>query len=153
MRITKRTNLAMRVLMFCAVNNDRNVTKSQIAEGCNSSENHLGHVVNRLGQLGYLDTIRGRRGGIRLGRPAGQISVGDVFRNLEADVPVVECMQMDENTCPLVGACRLRGSIMEALEAFYSHLDTVTLSELVDSNDGLCRILQQTDEVTMVACR
>ncbi|MDF0600659.1 Rrf2 family transcriptional regulator [Psychromarinibacter sp. C21-152] len=141
MRITKRTNLAMRVLMFCAINTDRNVTKAEIAAGCNSSENHLGHVVNRLGQLGFLKTIRGRRGGIRLARAPAEISVGDVFRNLEADVPLVECMVVEENTCPLVSACRLRGCILGAMEAFYSHLDAVTLSELVDSNDGLCRIL------------
>lgn len=141
MRITKRTNLAMRVLMFCAINSDRNVTKAQIADGCNSSENHLGHVVNRLAQLGYLTTIRGRRGGIRLARGPADISVGDVFRNLEADVPLVECMVAEENTCPLVSACRLRGCILGAVEAFYSHLDTVTLESLVHSNDGLCRIL------------
>lgn len=142
MRITKRTNLAMRVLMFCAVNNDRNVTKAQIAQGCNSSENHLGHVVNRLGQLGYLRTIRGRRGGIRLGRPADQIVVGDVFRELEADVPLVECMEpLDRNTCPLVRACRLRGAISGAMEAFFLHLDQVSLEELVASNPSLCEIL------------
>ncbi len=145
MRITKRTNLAMRVLMFCAVHKDRNVTKSEIAEGCNSSENHLGHVVNRLAQLDFLTTIRGRRGGIRLGRAANEISVGEVFRKLEAEVPLVECMVADENTCPLVGACRLRGCILGAMEAFYAHLDKVMLDELVEDNDGLCRIFEHAE--------
>ncbi len=141
MRITKRTNLAMRVLMFCAVNDGRNVTKSQIASGCNSSENHLGHVVNRLGQLGFLNTIRGRRGGNRLARAATDISVGAVFRQMEAEVPLVECMDGAENTCPLIKVCRLRGCILSAEEAFYKQLDSVSLEELVASNEGLCRIL------------
>lgn len=141
MRITKRTNLAMRVLMFCAVNNDRNVTKAQIARGCNSSENHLGHVVNRLGQLGFLHTIRGRRGGIRLAHAAHEISIGAVFRQMESEVPVVECLAATDDTCPLISACRLRGCISQAVEAFYGHMDTVTLDQLVVSNDGLCRIL------------
>ena len=108
MRITKRTNLAMRVLMFCAVNDGRSVTKAQIAQGCNSSQNHLGHVINRLGQLGYLQTLRGRHGGVRLARAAAEISVGEVFRAMESDVPVVECMAVADNTCPLIRACRLR---------------------------------------------
>lgn len=141
MRITKRTNLAMRVLMYCAVNTDRNVTKAQISRVSNSSENHLGHVVNRLGQLGFLTTIRGRRGGIRLARPASEISIGAVFRKMEAEVPLIECMVASENTCPLAPVCRLTSSILSAEEAFYSHLDTVMLDGLVDCNEGLSKIL------------
>lgn len=142
MRLTKRTNLAMRVLMFCAVNTDRNVTKAQIAVGCNSSENHLGHVVNRLGQLGFLETIRGRRGGIRLARPAIGICVGDVCRAMEEGVPLVECLESAEKvTCPLVAACRLRGALIAAKEAFFSHLDGISLAQLVESNDPLTELL------------
>ncbi len=142
MRITKRTNLAMRVLMYCAVNTGRNVTKAQISRVCNSSENHLGHVVNRLGQLGFLTTIRGRRGGIRLARPASEISVGAVFRQMESEVPLVECVAGGENTCPLAPVCRLTSCILGAEEAFYSHLDAVMLDDLVECNDGLSRILE-----------
>ncbi len=141
MRITKRTNLAMRTLMFCAVNQDRSVTKAEVAVACNSSENHLGHVVNRLGQLGFLETIRGRHGGLRLARGASDITVGDVFRQMEAETPVVECLEPQNNTCPLVSACRLRSSILAAMEAFLSHLDAVTLQDLVVSNDKLCVLL------------
>ena len=143
MRITKRTNLAMRVLMYCAVNADRNVTKAQIAKECNSSENHLGHVVNRLGQLGFLTTVRGRRGGLRLAMPSSDISVGEVFRQFEADVPVVECFSGKDNTCPLASVCTLRGCISGAVAAFYAHLDGIMLSELADENAGLCELLDQ----------
>ncbi len=142
MRITKRTNLAMRVLMFCAVNRGRNVTKAQIARGCNSSENHLGHVVNQLGHFGYLDTIRGRNGGLRLARDPAEISIGEVFRRFEADVPVAECFS-GENTCPLLPVCRLRDGIGCAVEAFYAHLDGIRLDSLVEGNAGLCGMLDQ----------
>lgn len=143
MRITKRTNLAMRVLMFCAVNTGRNVTKAQIASGCNASENHLGHVVNQLGQFGYLTTVRGRHGGLRLARPASDISIGEVFRRFEADVPVAECFAGSENTCPLAPVCRLREEIRCAVAAFYGHFDKVALDSLVDGNEGLGTLLQQ----------
>jgi len=143
MRITKRTNLAMRVLMFCAVNAGRNVTKAEIAEGCNASPHHVGHVVYRLGHHGFLETLRGRRGGLRLARPAERITVGDVFRQLEADVPVTECFDGGENTCPLRPFCRLKPEIACALEAFYAHLDGVTLADLTEKNAGLHGLLAQ----------
>ena len=143
MRITKRTNLAMRVLMFCAVNTGRTVTKAQIAAACNSSENHLGHVINQLGRLGYLTTLRGRKGGVQLSRPMAEVSIGEVFRQFEADVPIAECFAGKRNTCPLAPVCRLRDGIRCAVEAFYAHLDGITLDELVATNDGLCALLEQ----------
>ncbi|EAQ23181.1 rrf2 family protein [Roseovarius sp. 217] len=100
MRITKRTNIAIRLLMFCASNNDRLVTKAEIAERCNTSESHLAQIINRLSQLGFLYTQRGRTGGVRLGRPMTEITVGDVFRQLEQNTPVAECFADVDNTCP-----------------------------------------------------
>ena len=140
-RITKRTNIAIRVLMFCEVNHGRLVTKAEIAECCNTSENHLAQVINQLGQMGYLHTQRGRNGGLELGRPAGEIVIGDVFRALESHVPLTECFADVDNTCPLVDACRLRLAIQDAAEAFYAHLDAVTLDELVCGNDPLRAIM------------
>ena len=141
MRITKRTNLAIRVLMFCGANSERLVTKSEIADRCNTSENHLAQVINQLGQLGYLHTQRGRNGGIMLARPMDQIVIGDVFRQLEASVPLAECFADVDNTCPLVEACRLRLAIADAADAFYAHLDEVRLDALVCGNDRLLDIL------------
>ena len=77
MRITKRTNIAIRVLMFCGANADRLVTKSEIAACCNTSESHLAQVINRLAQLGFLHTQRGRSGGITLARPMNEIVILD----------------------------------------------------------------------------
>lgn len=141
MRITKRTNIAVRLLMFCAANPARLVTKAEIAERCNISENHLAQVINQLGQLGYLNTQRGRNGGLSLARAATQIQIGDVFREVEGDLPIVECFADADNTCPLVDACRLRLALADAAEAFYAHLDELTLDALICDNDALMKIL------------
>jgi len=140
MRITKRTNIAIRVLMFCGANIDRLVTKSEIAARCNTSESHLAQVINRLAQLDFLHTQRGRSGGIALARPMDEIIIGDVFRQLESNVPIAECFADVDNTCPLVTACRLRHAIADAAEAFYAHLDKITLDVLVCDNVALMDI-------------
>lgn len=141
MRVTKRTNIAMRVLMYCAGNTGRLVTKHEIAERCNASENHLAQVINQLAQLGFLHTQRGRNGGLELGRPADQIVIGDVFRALEAPVPLAECFADVDNTCPLTEHCRLREALAEAAAAFYATLDPISLDDLVCNNAALLNIL------------
>lgn len=141
MRITKRSNLALRVLMFCGVNQGRLVTKHDIAEKCNSSENHLGQVVNQLSQNGIVATVRGRGGGIRLGKDAADIKIGQIFRLLEADTPVAECFADVDNTCPLSSACRLKEAIGQAVDAFYEKLDELTLQDLIEDNQSLEQIL------------
>lgn len=142
MRITKRTNIAVRLLMYCAAHQDRLVTKAEIAEVCNISANHLAQVINQLSQLGYLNTHRGRSGGMVLARPAEQISIGSVFRHVEGGVPLTECFADADNTCPLVDACRLRVALQDAAEVFYASLDEITLDALVCDNDPLLQILQ-----------
>ncbi|TNF60734.1 MAG: Rrf2 family transcriptional regulator [Rhodobacteraceae bacterium] len=141
MRITKRTNIAVRLLMFCAANSDRLVTKAEIAECCNISENHLAQVINQLSQLNYLHTQRGRNGGMELARPAAEIRIGDVFRDVEGNLPLAECFADADNTCPLVAACRLRVALADAAQAFYASLDEITLDALICNNTELLKIL------------
>lgn len=142
MRITKRTNIAVRLLMYCAAHEDRLVTKAEIAECCNISENHLAQVINQLSQLGYLSTQRGRNGGMNLGKPAAEIRIGDVFRDVEGNLPMVECFADADNTCPLSDACRLKVALADAAQAFYASLDDISLESLVCDNYDLLRILQ-----------
>lgn len=141
MRLTTRTNLALRTLMFCAVNQDRTVRKHEIALACNASENHLAQVINALSQYGFVRTIRGRTGGMKLARDAKAITAGEVFRAFEANLPFAECFDKQNNTCPLSSACILREAITAALDAFYGALDNFTLSDLVENNAGLTRLL------------
>ncbi len=140
MRLTTRTNLALRTLMVCAVNGERIVRKADVAEAINASENHLAQVINKLGQTGFITTLRGRHGGFTLALPPQEISVGAVFRSFEADVPFIECFS-ETNTCPLKPACRMGDHLARAVEAFYATLDPLTLHDLVDCNTGLETLL------------
>ena len=101
----------------------------------------MAQVVNQLGQLGFLTTQRGRNGGLSLGRAARDICIGDVFRQVEGGLPMVECFADVDNTCPLVDACRLRDALTAAAEAFYGALDGITLESLTCDNFDLQRIL------------
>jgi len=141
MRLTTRTNLAMRTLMFCGVNPDSVVTKGEIARACHAKETHIAQVVNLLSQKGYLKTTRGRGGGIVLARAPEEINVGEVIRAFEDTTAFAECFQGAENTCPLTPACRLRSALTVALGAFYGALDGLTLEDLVGGNDPLRALL------------
>lgn len=142
MRLTTRTNLAMRTLMFCAVNPDHIVRKHEVAEACGASENHLAQVIHLLARKGYIKTQRGRSGGLTLARPPEQIGVGEVFRSFEAVLPFTECTEERAATCPLAGCCKLKCVLNEALAAFYARLDRSTLADLISDNDGLVRLLK-----------
>ena len=152
MRLTTRTNLAIRALMYCAVNDDGLSRSAEIAEASNSSANHLAQVVHLLNAHGFLHATRGRMGGVKLARAARAINIGEVFRIFEADVPFTECFALETNTCPLVRACRLRNAIRRALDAFYREMDLVTLEDLVKANYLLEEIFSVTDVTEVVGC-
>ncbi len=140
MRLTTRTNLAMRTLMFCAVNQGRIVRKHEVAEACGASENHLAQVIHLLARQNFLKTQRGRSGGLMLGRAPELIKVGEVFRAFEGVLPFTECSE-EVGTCPLAGSCRLKCVLSDALEGFYKALDAVSLADLVQGNTALQDLL------------
>ena len=141
MRIMKRTNIAFRVLLFCGVNSDRLVTKSEIAARCNISESHLAQVINQLAQMGYLHTQRGRSGGIVLGRVMEDIRIGEFFRRFEENGGTDACFGNVDGTCTLSAGCRLQPALAGAVEAFYAHLDKMTLADMIRGNDVLFDML------------
>ena len=142
MHVTTRTSLAMKTLMFCAVNPGRIVRRTEIAQACNASENHLAQVIYLLAQQGFLKTIRGRSGGLTLARPPEEVTVGDVFRKFERVLAFSDCIGPQKGECPLAGTCRLTCVLNAALDAFYAKLDATRLSDLVDGNDALARQLR-----------
>lgn len=152
MRLTTRTSLALRTLMFCAVNDGRIVRKHEVAERCNVSENHLAQVINGLGHAGFVTTLRGRKGGLMLARPMDQIGVGEVARAFESHVALAECFATTRSTCPLSPACRLRHALADAVEAFYASLDRLTIADLVSCNDGLRVMLELPAPDAQVGC-
>ncbi len=131
--------------MYCALRRGEIIRSAQIAQACNSSANHLAHVVNILHGHGFVRATRGRQGGVTLARDPGEINIGDVFLLFEADVPFTECRQVETNTCPLVPACRLRLAVGRALDAFYDEMSKVTLADLVGGNTELDAIFTVTE--------
>lgn len=130
MRLTNFSDYALRVLMYAAAAGDRLVTIDETSRYYGISRAHLMKVVNTLTRAGYLRAVRGRAGGLTLGRTAGEIGVGDVIRLTEPDFALVECFTPG-NRCAITRCCRLRGALHEALEAFVASLDRYTLADLV----------------------
>jgi Rrf2 family transcriptional regulator, nitric oxide-sensitive transcriptional repressor len=131
MRLTSHADYALRILLYLAIQRDRVVSTDEIAQGYGISKNHLTKIVGRLGHEGYIEVRRGRGGGIKLGREPREINVGAVVRAFESSLAVVECLDMETNTCVVAPACGLKGVFDEATEAFLAVLDGYTL-ELVD---------------------
>ena len=107
MQLTAYTDYSLRVLMYLAVHEDRLVTISEIAAVYDISKNHLMKIVHQLGQEGFVETVRGRGGGLRLGKPASHIVLGHVVRRMEPHFNLVECFDSTTNCCPLTPICRL----------------------------------------------
>ena len=143
MRLTAYTNYALRTLMYCALHPNQLVRIQDVADAHGISKAHLLKAARQLGQLGYLENVRGRTGGVRLGRPAEDICVGEVVRHTEGDLEVVECFNKETNTCPLIGVCKLGVLIQCGLKAFFAELDKVTLADLVSNAPVLLERLEQ----------
>jgi Rrf2 family nitric oxide-sensitive transcriptional repressor len=135
-RLTRYTDYALRVLMHLAAKPDRLSSIGEIARSYAISQNHLMKVVHDLRQQGYVAAVRGRSGGIRLGRPANEIVIGEVVRHTEEGFDLVDC-----GSCLIARACGLTGVLGEALRAFMAVLDRHTLADLVQDRSEALRAL------------
>ena len=133
MRLTQWTDYTLRVLMYCAASKDRAepVTITEIAESHGISRSHLTKIVQQLAARGWLETTRGRGGGLRLAIPAKDLCLGTVVRATETDFAVVECFEESLNQCRMNPNCRLKGVLSQATQSFLAVLDAVTLADLV----------------------
>jgi Rrf2 family nitric oxide-sensitive transcriptional repressor len=134
MHLTLWTDYALRTLIYLGAKGDGMATVAEIAESFDVSKPHLMKVVNRLGAQGYIETIRGRRGGIRLARRPAQIRVGDVIRDTEEDLAVMGCLSEpapEPGFCRIEGCCVLRTAFRDAMLAFLNVLDRYTLADLL----------------------
>ena len=141
MRLTTFTDYCLRALMFVALKGNELSTIDEIAERYGISRNHLVMVVFRLGQLGYLNTLRGKGGGIRLASDPAKINLGKLIRKTEEDFSLVECFQEQECLCVIEPACVLKKALRAALAAFFEVLDGYTLADLVKPSRNLARLL------------
>lgn len=130
MRLTVYTDYSLRLLMYLAIRPDGLATIPEVSTAYGISSNHLMKVVHQLGQAGYIETVRGRSGGIRLGRSAESINLGDVVRFAEPDMDIVPCFREEDGQCPLRNACRLKSALNRARLAFMAVLDEYTLADL-----------------------
>jgi Rrf2 family nitric oxide-sensitive transcriptional repressor len=142
MRLTFYSDYSLRLLMYTALRHGRLVTIQEVANAYGISKNHLMKVAFELGRKGYLETVRGRGGGLRLARPPEKIGLGEVIRAVEEDFNLVECFDADSNGCVIAGACRLRGALSRALNAYFAVLDEYTLADLTGRHPVLARILE-----------
>lgn len=130
MYLTQHTDYGLRVLVYTAINDDTLVNIGTIAETYNISKSHLMKVVTSLVKGGFLVSVRGKGGGLRLADVPENINIGAVVRHLEP-MQVVECMG-DNNECLITPSCRLTGIITGAIKAFFNHLDQYSLQDLLD---------------------
>ena len=130
MYLTHQTDYALRVLTYAAANSEGLVNIATIAEVYGISRSHLMKVATALVKGGFLDSVRGKGGGLRLSRPEEEIVIGDVVRHMEP-MKLVECMGAD-NRCLLTSCCRLSSILNEAGQVFLAHLDKFTLSDLIN---------------------
>ncbi|HPW84471.1 MAG TPA: Rrf2 family transcriptional regulator [Rhodoferax sp.] len=133
MRLTQWTDYTLRVLMYCAASQERElpVTITEIADSHGISRSHLTKIVQQLGAQGLLETTRGRGGGLRLRKPARDINIGAIVRETESDFTMVECFDPSTNQCGLNPSCKLKGLLQNATASYLAVLDAVTLEELV----------------------
>lgn len=140
MQLDKFTDYALRVLMTLAIRAPARVPTSEIAALFGLSENHLSKVATRLAREGFVNSERGRSGGLTLARPAKDILVGDVVRAVKRNDPVVECFGTDKS-CLILPACGLREPLARAQEAFFATLDRYTLADVTRSRTALAALL------------
>ena len=148
MRLTLHTDYALRTLLYLAVHTNRRVSIKEIARVYGISENHLVKIIHHLGRGGFIDTLRGRGGGLMLGRAPQDIRIGDVVRHTEDDMALVSCMPSSPGVpgstdCLLSRACHLRGALGEALDAFMAVLDSRTLADMLHTPER--QILQDAE--------
>jgi Rrf2 family iron-responsive transcriptional regulator len=138
MRLTRQSNYAIRALVYCAVNAPDLSRIADIAKAHSISELFLFKLIKPLVEAGLLETVRGRKGGIRLGRPASEITLLDTIKLTEENFAMAECFDGGSDVlCPLADNCDLNGALREALGAFFEVLDSYSIADLADKRKHL----------------
>jgi len=144
MRLTNFTDYCLRVLTYVGLKDGELATIDELAERYGINRNHVVKVVFRLGQLGYLETIRGKGGGVRLAKDPAEVNLATLVRQTEDNLAIVECFREEGCGCVIEPACVLRRALHEALEAFLATLGRYTLADLLTPGRSLRRLLRPT---------
>ncbi len=146
MQLTLYTDYSLRVLIYLGLYPERLVTINEIAESYNISRNHLVKVVHHLGQVGFIQTVRGKGGGMRLAHPPEEINIGAVVRSTESNFDLVECFDMEKNTCPIEPACAIKGILAQANARFMDVLDSYSLAPVLGAAPRLKVLLKPLEQ-------
>ena len=141
MQLTQYTDYSLRALLALALNPREWQTVTVVSNAYGISRHHLVKVVARLAERGYVETQRGKGGGMRLARPPGEICIGAVVRDMEAELGVVECLEADGGHCVITPACGLKGVLAEATRSFLAVLDGYNLDDLKRQRPPISRLL------------
>ncbi len=141
MRLTKQTNYAIRILMYCAANHGNLSQIPEIANAYGLSEMFLFKILQPLTKNGLTETVRGRNGGIRLTRNPSEIKLSEVVRVTEDNFDMAECFRDEGTDCPLVDSCELNAALREALAAFFMVLDKYTIEDLAVNRHRIDKLL------------
>jgi len=140
MHLTTFSDYSMRVLIYLGLRRDGLVTISDIAKAYGISENHLMKVVHQLAQGGFIETVRGKGGGMRLAREPEDINLGELIRITEGDTGLLACLE-GQGSCCIQSACNLIGILREAQTALFTVLEKYTLADLLQREQPLSQIL------------
>ena len=141
MRLTRQTNYAIRMLMYCAANDGKLSRIPEVARAYGVSELFLFKILQPLVEHKLVETVRGRNGGVRLGRAAQDISLFDVVRVTEENFAMAECFENDATECPLIDSCGLNSALREALNAFFGVLMKYSIADLVKARSNVRELL------------
>jgi Rrf2 family nitric oxide-sensitive transcriptional repressor len=141
MKLTAFTDYSLRVLIYLAAEPGRRATIAEICRAFDIKANHLTKVVHHLGKRGWVETTRGKGGGLVLGKAASDICVGHVVRDTEGQATPAECFATGESSCAIVRCCHLKRVLAEAVKAFYAVLDRYTLADIASNPRELAAIL------------
>lgn len=131
MQLTIFTDYGLRTLMYVAAYPERRCSVREVAEHYGISRNHLVKVVHHLALRGYLDSNKGKGGGIQLAKAPETLRIGDVVRDLEPNMQMAECFNRETNRCRISSNCQLKHYLMEATNAFIATLNRYTLADAV----------------------
>lgn len=143
MNLTSYSDYALRIFIYLGSQPDNPlVTIQEISDTFGISQHHIGKITYDLNKLGYLETVRGRSGGIRLAKAPQEINLGHILRITEGNFHLVECFNEQFNTCRIGPACRLKHILKEALDAYLSVMDSYTLADVLTNAETLRRLLK-----------
>lgn len=142
MKLTRHSDYSLRILIYLGTHPGRAVPLSEICRSFDISQNHIAKVANKLLQLQLVTAKRGKTGGYLLSKPPEEIGIGEVIKETEPDMDLLECFNPAINTCKIAGACRLQFILNEAQAAFLAVLDHYTVKDLLENTSELRDILQ-----------